>query len=68
MIMIMTLILNCQFPILDGDDRRSTSYGVYIRFAGESSHVSDFNTRNKLLTPKLLKQGYQYHKLHKIFS
>ena len=30
--------------------------------------VADFNTRNKLLTQKLLKQGYRYHKLHKTFS
>ena len=50
----------------------STSHGVYIsqliRFARASSHVTDFNTRNKLLNQKLLKQGYQYHKLRKIFS
>ena len=26
--------------------------------------VADFNTRNKLLTQKLLKQGYRYHKLY----
>ena len=32
-----------------------------------SSHVTDFNTRNKLLTAKLLNQGYQYHKLSKAF-
>ena len=42
------------FPFLDGNVPRSTSYGVYIsqliRFAGVSSYVSDFNTRNKLLT------------------
>ena len=38
------------------------------RFARASSHVADFNTRNKLLTQKLLKQGYQYHKLRKLFS
>ena len=60
------------FPILDGDVPRSTSYGVYIsqliRFARASSYVVDFNTRNKLLTQKLLKQGYRYHKLHKTFS
>ena len=31
------------------------------------SYVTDFNTRNKLLTHKLLKQGYRYHKLHKTF-
>ena len=24
------------------------------------------NTRNKLLTQKLLKQGYRYHRLHKV--
>ena len=46
-------IVNFQF--LDGDVPRSTSYGVYIRV---SSHVGDFNTRNKLLTAKLLRQGY----------
>ena len=32
------------------------------------SHVDDFNTRNKCLNAKLLKQGYQYHKLRKAFS
>ena len=41
-------------PFLDGDVPRSTSYGVYIsqliRFARASSYVTDFNTRNKLLT------------------
>ena len=51
------------FPLLDGDVPRSTSYGVYIsqliRFARVSSYVTDFNTRNKLLTQKLLKQGYR---------
>ena len=45
------------FPFLDGDVRRSTSYGIYIsqliRFARVSSHVDDFNTRNKVLTAKL---------------
>ena len=33
-----------------------------------SSHVADFNARNKSLTAKLLQQGYRYHKLRKIFS
>ena len=60
------------FRFLDGDVPRSTSYGVYIsqliRFARASSYVADFNTRDKLLTQKLLKQGYRYHKLHKTFS
>ena len=54
------------FPFLDGDVPRSTSYGVYIshliHFARVSSHIADFNTCNKLLTQKLLKQGYPYHK------
>ena len=59
------------FPFLDGDVPRSTSYGVYISqlicFARASTYVNDFNTRNKLLTQKLLKQGYLYHKLAKPF-
>ena len=60
------------FPFLDGDVPRRPSYGVYIsqliRFARVCSHVDDFNTRNKCLTAKLLKQGYRYHKLRKAFS
>ena len=63
-------IVNFQF--LDADVPRSTSYGVYIsqliRFARASSYVADFNTRKKLLTQTLLKQGYRYHKLCKTFS
>ena len=55
------------FPILDDDVPRSTSYGVYIsqliRFARVSSHVDD-----KVLTAKLLRQGYRYHKIRKAFS
>ena len=55
------------FPFLDGDVPRPTSYSVYIsqriRFARVSSHVNDFNTRTKVLTAKLLRQGYRYHKL-----
>ena len=50
------------FPFLDGDVPRSTSYGVYIpqliRFAKASSHVADLKTRNNLFTQKLLRQGY----------
>ena len=59
------------FPFLDGDVPRRPSYGKYlsqlIRFARVCSHVDDFNTRNKCLTAKLLKQGYRYHKLRKAF-
>ena len=47
------------FPFLDGDVSRSASYGVYIsqliRFSPVSSHVDDFNTRNKVWTAKLLR-------------
>ena len=39
-----------------------------IRFSRVSSHVDDFNTRNKVLKAKLLRQGYRYHKLRKAFS
>ena len=50
------------FPFLDGSVPLSTSNGVYIsqliRFARASSYVADFNTRNKLLTQKRLKQGF----------
>ena len=59
------------FPLLEGDVPRSTSYGVYIsqhiRFARVFSHVDDFNTRNKVLKAKLLRQGYRYHKICKKF-
>ena len=38
------------FPFLDGDVPRSTSYGVYVSqlicFASASSHVDDFNTHH----------------------
>ena len=45
-------------------------WSLYLstRFARASSYVADFNTRNKLLTQKLLIQGYRYHKLRKTFS
>ena len=60
------------FPFLIRDVPRSTSCGVYIsqlfRFARATSHVADLNTRNKLLTQKLLKKCYRYHKLRKNFS
>ena len=57
------------FPFLDGDVPRAASYGVYIsqliQFVRASSHVTDFNTRNKLLTAN---QCYRYHELRKAFS
>ena len=59
MINVTTLILKLSIsPFVDGDVPCSTSYGVYIsqliRFDRASSYVSDLNTRNELLTQKLL--------------
>ena len=49
------------FPFLDGNVPRSTSYRVYIsqliRFARVSSHVADVNARNKSLIAKLLQKA-----------
>ena len=46
------------FPFLDGDVPRRTSYGIYIsqliRFARGSSNLNDFNYRNKALTANFL--------------
>ena len=59
------------YPHLDGDVPRATSYGVYIsqliRFARACSDVKDFNDRNIHITRKLLQQGYRYHKLRIFF-
>ena len=64
----MTNAMIVNFPFLYGDIPRAPSYGVYIsqliRFARVSSHVADLN----VLTAKLLKQGYRYHKLRRTFS
>ena len=38
------------------------------RFSRVCSHVEDFNARNKCFSAKLLKQGYRYHKLERLFS
>ena len=59
---VIFLFPDCDFP-------RSTPYGDYIsqliRFARASSHVDDVNTRNKVLTAKLLRQGYRYRRIRK---
>ena len=73
MINVTTLVLKLSISHFSvGDVPHSTSYGVYIseliRFARASSHVADINTPNQLLTKKLLKQGYLYHKFHITFS
>ena len=58
-LMIKVTILILKFPFLDCDVPLSTSYRIYIsqlfRFARASSHIADYNTRNKLLTKKLFK-------------
>ena len=60
------------YPHLDGDVARATSYGVYvsqlIRFARACSDVEDFHDRNRVISSKLLQQGFRYHKLRKAFT
>ena len=50
------------FPFLDEDVTCSPSYGLYISqficFARVCSNSDNFNNRNKVLTSKLLKEGY----------
>ena len=69
MILIFDIV---NFPFLDGDFPRSTSYDVYIsqlvRCARVFSHVDDFKFRNKVLTAKLIRQGYRCHNIRKAFS
>ena len=57
----------CLFVLLSGTVSHYPLFR-FIRFARASTYVSDFNTRNKMLTQKLPKQGYWYHKLRKTFS
>ena len=55
------------FPILNGDVPLGVPLMAYIFIyqlnccTRASSHVSDFNSRYKFLTVKLLKQGYRYY-------
>jgi hypothetical protein len=60
------------YPHLDGNIPRIPSYGVYmsqlLRFARACSSLEEFNKRNRVITDKLLKQGYRYCKLRKTFS
>ena len=59
------------FALLDGDVPHSKSYGVYIsqliHFARASSHVADFNTRNKLLAQNFLNKAIGVINLAKHF-
>jgi len=60
------------FPQLDGDVPSSPSYGIYlsqlIRFARLCNRVDDFHEQNSIMSRKLLKQGFLYHKLRKAFG
>ena len=47
---------------------RGLYFSTYYIIARVSSHVADFNARNKSFTAKLLQQGYRDHKLRKTFS
>ena len=49
-------------PFLDGDVRRYIYVYIsqHIHFARVSTHVDYFNTVNKVLTAKRLRQGYRY--------
>ena len=51
---------------------KAASYGVYISqligFARSSNQVSEIDNWNKILTYKLIKQGFRYPKLLKTFS
>ena len=49
--MVMSLILHSMVYIF-----------LLICFAKASSQVSDFNSQNKILTAKILKQRYHYQK------
>ena len=55
------------FPFLDSNIPSSPAYGVYIsqliRYARASSNYSDFYTRCRTLTSKLITQGYINTKL-----
>ena len=55
------------FPFLDSNIPSSPAYGVYIsqliRYARACSEYSDFIDRSKILTSKLLNQGFQRDKL-----
>ena len=59
------------FPFLDGDVFvRHPMVFILLNFFDllEFLVIDDFNTRNKVLTTKLLRQGYRYHKLLMAFS
>ena len=60
------------FPFLSSNIPQSPAYGVFvsqlIRYSRASSAYSDFLMRSRLLTAKLLKQGYSRNKLIATFK
>ena len=60
------------FPFLCSNIPESPAYGVYIsqliRYARACSYYNDFLARGKILTNKLLKQGYTKSKLLRAFG
>ena len=60
------------FPFLMSNIPESPAYGVYIsqliRYSRAFSNYLDFLFRGRLLTSKLLQQGYQSHKLRNAFN
>ena len=59
---------NAWNSLTSGQEHNVWVFIFLIRSQGKIGLCRWFNTRNKLLTQKLLKQGYLYHKLRKIFS
>ena len=64
-------LIKVKFPFLDGDVRRRPSYVVSTHSFCQGiipSRVIGLKSHNRFLSTKLLKQGYGYHKLRKVFS
>ena len=58
-------ILASVFKVLEVSGVRGTSFNIKIR----SKFIEiKYSTPNKVLTAKLLRQGYRYHKIRKAFS
>ena len=72
MINVMILIFPVNFPFLRSNIPESPAYGVYIsqliRYSRACSDYLDFLTRGRLLTSKLLQQGYQSCNLRIAFN
>ena len=64
---VPVLVLLFNFPFLSSNIPSAPAYGVYvsqlIHYARTCSNYQDFMERGKVLTTKLLSQGYQKTKL-----